>query len=226
MIGAKLPPYSRIWRKLAEMPSLLKRHYAHSGQPCEAALVSSVPQNLSAGMYHFRTPSPGGQQSFSNTLLPAFFRACSPFAEQADLCPTRQIGAHLTLRVSRRLTFDWLRLSTKKTSKGKTLRALVPSCLHALQHLDLRHVATLLANRPSSVAQWAQARPLLPVAALQPALRSALQETSLRVSSTSWAANARTSHHLTSQNRRRASPHGGVLHFLHNSSEAPCSKSF
>jgi hypothetical protein len=66
----------------------------------------------------------------------------------------------------------------------------------------------------------------LRVAALRPALRLVLRATFSHASSTSSAANAHAFQNLTSQNRRRALLHGGVLHFLPNSSEGPCSKSF
>ncbi len=226
MIGAKLPPYSRIWRNLAEMEGSPKLSYALSGLLCNAPQVPSVPQSKSAGMYHFRTPSSGGQHPFSNTLLPAIFSASVPRLAQADLCPPRQFDAHLTPRFPQRLTCARYRLSTRKTSIGKTKWAPNTSRFHALQRLALQLAETPRANRPSSAARSAQARLPLRVAALRPALRLVLRATFWRASSTSSAANAHAFQHLTSQNRRRASLHGGVLHFLPNSSEGPCSKSF
>ena len=222
MIGTKSPAYSRIWRKLAEIAGRPNPSYAAGDVLCDAFLVPSDPQNKSGRMYHFRTPSPGGQQIFSNFLLPAFFCA----GTRADICPTRQFGAHLTPRVSSRLTFATLRLSTRKTSKGKKTWALNQSRLHALHHLALRPVVTPWANRLSSAALSVQVRRPLPVAALQLALRLVQRATFWRASSTSPTADAPAFQHLISQNSRRALRHGGCLHFLPKSSEGPCSKSF
>lgn len=222
MIGAKPPENSRIWRNSAETLGVPKQSYARGAALCDALSVRAVPQSKSVCMYHFRTPSPGGQQAFSKTLLPAFFCAGTP----ADICPTRQFGAHLTSRASSRLTFAPLCLSTRKTSKGKRPWALNLSRLHALRHWALPPAVTPWANRPSSAVRSARVRRLLPAAASQPASRLAQQATFWRASSTSPTADARALQQTTSQERRRALWHGGVLHFLPNSSEGPCSKSF
>ncbi len=45
---------------------------------CKRDFTVAVPQFYPVTVYHFRTPSPGGQQPFHNDMLPAFFSApCS-----------------------------------------------------------------------------------------------------------------------------------------------------
>ena len=226
MIGAKLPADSRIWRKMAETEGGQKLFYAASAVPCDLGQVLSVPQNTSEGTHHFRTPSPGGQQLYSNTLLPALFSPRARVDARAELRPFRQISAHLAGACRQSFMFAQVRLSTRKTSKGKKSWALNTSRLRASQHLAFRPAETPWPNKRSSVARLAQVRLQSPAAASQLALRSGQLATSSPVSSTSPTADAGAFQHLTSSIDRRALLRGGFSRFLPNSSEGPCSKSF
>lgn len=72
-IGAFLLSDSRIWRNSAHsrrssFPCLESPEKECKGSPTEA-----LPQVICVFVYHFRTPSPGGQQVSQDVMLPAFF---------------------------------------------------------------------------------------------------------------------------------------------------------
>ncbi len=235
VIGAKPPEYSRIWRNLADRPQFRKIRYAGSAGACNGGIVSAVPQNNPVGQYHFRTPSPGGQQVFPNTLLPTFFSGMPRRSftvrrqRRAVLCSFRQDRAHFGRAVSERLTLCEVEVSRPHTSKGKKSWLSNQLFSRLLQHLALPPVVTRLQSARSSVVQSAQAPVQSQAAASLAVLQSVLRATCLPASWTSSTADPLTPHASSNQTfceRRRASLRGGVLRITSNSSEAPCSKSF
>lgn len=236
-IGANSPRSSRIWRNPAHFTRQLKTRYESGAASCECGLTAAVPQVYPVAVYHFRTPSPGGQHAFHDVMLPVFFFARS---RDRSVPHGRQIRARMA-RFGRRfaqvgavvmepLISNPVGLISTGIDTGDGSCGPKHLLWPLLPFLALRPVATPRVNRPSSAAPLAQVRQPSPVAVLYPARPSVQAPTCLPANSTSPIANTltrpvvRTSIYCT---HRPATRQGGVLRFRpRTTSEAPCSRSF
>ncbi len=73
-IGTFLPESSRMWRNPAHFSGALKRGFAWLTCACQRDVTASASPSPAGAEYHFRTPSPGGQQTPIGALLPVSFR--------------------------------------------------------------------------------------------------------------------------------------------------------
>lgn len=239
VIGAKPPRYSRIWRRLAEKPLVSKSRYTVCDTACDGFITSAVPQNYPVDQYHFRTPSPGGQQMHSSTLLPASFSCFTLAARalssrlhselQAVFRPSRRDCAHPLRAEREQLTGAYVGVFVTHTSKGKKTWVSSQSYLRQLRPSALRPAVIPWPNAPSLAERSAQVQVPSPAAASSAAQPSGRQATYLPANWKASTADRLTrteSRQTTHHERRRALPHGGVLHFNSNSSEAQCSQSF
>ncbi len=234
-IGAKSPFETPIWRNPAYSRLAGTLGFASSESSCDGQYIAAVPQVYPAVKYHFRTPSPGGQQSFSNVLLPAFFSwlRASAAARRTDIGPSqyahRREGAHRARPCREQLIFKRVCLGKKKTSKGINPWRSNHSSSRLLQFLDLPRAATPLASRllsavasALSVPQRLAATPLrVRPLALVPTFCTA---TGIPADADPLTRAGRVSIYTTQ--RRQACQLGGVFRAKHKSSEAPCSRSF
>jgi hypothetical protein len=140
-IGAKSPGDSRIWRNLAHCCRSGNLGLARDSDSCNRLRAKAVPQKYSADVYHFRTPSPSGQQMSQDILLPTFFSR--PVAliyrrRHAQKNGHEPIGAHCLSRHLERLFFSTVELRTSKHNKG------TQSCLSNQSFSPLSHPSALL----------------------------------------------------------------------------------
>ncbi len=72
-IGAFLPVDSRMRRNMAYSRRSGNLPFVRAEKPCDRCSSASLPQVICGAVYHFRTPSPGGQQMSKAIMLPTFF---------------------------------------------------------------------------------------------------------------------------------------------------------
>ena len=241
-IGAFSPLYSRIWRNPAH--SRLPQFWRLDGseKECNRVDTRALPQVICVFVYHFRTPSPGGQQISQDVVLPAFFSSCHRcvsriarvFAmavgqrKRAVKRFTRRSGAQSGMFSKERLkakdVFPTARRSTERTSKCiSKLSPLPPPFV-----LDWPRAETRLVNKPSSAvlsAAWGRlfwaAMPLL----ARPSAQVRMCCTATRIPATANPIFTRRSGAIRSHGEcRLAFGQGGVLRFKTQKSEAPCSR--
>lgn len=75
-LGNNSPETSRLWRNLAYILRRVSYRYACIRRVCQCRNTGSAPQKLAGSVYHFRTPSPGGQRPPFRGMLLAIFFAC------------------------------------------------------------------------------------------------------------------------------------------------------
>lgn len=239
VIGAKSPSVSRVWRTLADRTQVRQFGFAESPAACNCKIMSAVPQINPVGQYHFRTPSPGGQQVSSNTLLPTSFSGLARadnsalclrfYAAPAEFFSSRRVCAHFSSMRSERLTPRGVGLLISYTSKGKKSWRSNQFFSRQLRRLALRPAVKRSRSARSSVVLSAQVPVPSRAAASWAVPQSALRATFLPASWKASTADALTLCASSNQKickRRRAARHGGVLPCPPNSSEAPCSKNF
>lgn len=114
-------------------------------EPCKRVVAGSLPQITCDAVYHFRTPSPGGQHVSQDVMLPAFF-----FAPYQDVTPD------VSTRHTNASVYDigplFLLDHTVPNSIAENEKELKPChsnllLLHLLQPLDWPHVAIHLVNK-------------------------------------------------------------------------------
>lgn len=196
-IGKNLPEDARLWRNLAHFLRRKSRYLSHSQWVWNKENTVSVPQEHSGPVYHFRTPSPGGQWlQFRSLLLANFF--VPQFLSSA--CK-RQTRVH-------------------QQRVGASLRANLPDCI-------ARWVIrpTPLASRKGTGARRIQPGPY--VAASLAALQSTSSAISYRAKHPDAAPDTPRAAHFNLNDTlcRSAKWQCGVLRFQDQTREAPCSKS-
>ncbi len=73
ILGAFPPPNSRYWRIPAHSRLAGGMPFVCREKACERDLTEPLPQVICGAVYHFRTPSPGGQRISQDVMLPTFF---------------------------------------------------------------------------------------------------------------------------------------------------------
>ena len=221
-IGMNSPLDSRIWRILAHSRLCRFPRLERAEKECNRSHAAALPQVFCVSVYHFRTPSPGGQQSSKGVLLSAFF---VPFGRSVPrwvavlLAHTREPTAAARVCVAQCTSMEGPQLCN-----SRHLPLLQPP------HSDLLPAETRWANRLLSAAQLAAlARPRWVAMRLQVRLW-ALARTCCSASKTRAAASPFPSRpagairsHATC---RPACGQGGVLRSKTLRSETQCSKNY
>lgn len=226
-IGTFLPANSRMWRNPAHLSEAAQLGFASVTRSCQPEITASAPPSPAGVVYHFRTPSPGGQQTPRGALLPVFFCLTS------RVCPVRG-GDHRRNRAqAHRLASDCLTARVTAptlcpTTKGCDPCQSNPLPSYAQQPLALRPAETRLANKPSSAVPSVQVPQPSPAAALSLVPPLGPRATSFTVKPIPAAAG--NSLRLTRiqsipTQHRSANRRGGVLRLSVPTREASCSKS-
>lgn len=238
-IGAFLLPDSRIWRNSAHSRRSSSQRLESPEKECKAQITEALPQVICVFVYHFRTPSPGGQQVSQDVMLPAFFsiyRRPSKCRMAALVRARKRAPLHEFRRQHAQVNgCGWEPLQdvcvlskTGLSKEGISTCISRHSPLSLPPHLGLLPAVTRLANKRLSVApsaasdrrRWAatplRARPSGPgqtcsIATKTPATA---EPDLLRLRG------AKTSH----AKHRPAAGQGGVLRSKTERSEAPCSR--
>ncbi len=141
---------SRMRRNSAYSCLRKKAGLAQCVAACKREFTVAVPQFYPVAVYHFRTPSPGGQHPFHNDMLPAFFygppwKCFSGSRKRVAMCQPR--GFILNQMVSNSV-------AENRKEPDPCRSNSYPSLLPPL--LDLPLAVTQSANRPCQVPSLAQ----------------------------------------------------------------------
>lgn len=231
IIGKNPPSFSPAWRNSA---CFLRRAFCRYACPqwlCNALNSGLAPQEYAGSEYHFRTPSPGGQQSSLDDLLSANFfalgRSCAALNRHKKSAYRRNRAQRNPIQ-SDCLTGRFTLPTLMASSKG------IGRCVSGPFSSPLRHqwvwrrAVTPSANKLLSGAPWARVLRLLQAVALPQALRSVPLATLSTAKPTPTAVtNTPRATRFESNNtlHRSALRQGGVLRFQDKTREAPCSKS-
>ena len=146
IISAFPPPDSRIWRNPAHIGLVNTPVFVALQSLCKRYCTESLPQVFCGSVYHFRTPSPGGQQMSQDVVLPTSFFV---FYQIVALDVTAR---HANASVYDRRTPLLLDHSVPNSiaEKEKDPKPCHSNLLlsHWPQPLDWPHAAIRLANRP------------------------------------------------------------------------------
>lgn len=90
-VGIFPPSISRYWRNLAHFRPASRSPFLRDEKACNRTIAASLPQVICGVVYHFRTPSPGGQRISKDVMLPTFFlRPChNTGCDVTACCPSR-----------------------------------------------------------------------------------------------------------------------------------------
>ena len=230
-IGKNFLATSRIWRNSACFSRSVPVGYTRPQMLCNGDPTVSAPQTYAGADYHFRTPSPGGQQTQLRDLLPASFFV--PAAHCVGrLCPEisvrRRNGAQLNPKSPDCLTRHSALPTLRASSKGIKKCVSGPLSSPSRHQLDWRLAVILRANRPSLAVPLARARRLSRAVVSLPVLQSVRLATSFSakpipavVTKTSRPARPE----FTYPQHRSAQRQCDVLRLHVRTREAPCSKS-
>lgn len=234
-LGANPPQGHRMRRKLADLGAPAACSFTQDHVPCHRPPAESVPQTITDAVYHFRTPSLGGQTTRSSArLLTIFLPATAPCAARAahrrSCAAVPRFGqpyAHVAARRLRALRQRRVDSTTSVNWKGRGSCKSNLLSSQAAPHWALPPVVTPSVNRPSSGVPLAPVlRPSQAAASLQ-VPPSVLRAILLPANWTSWTANPRA--HLARSTlksraqRRFADLQGGVLRLNPPRKGTPCS---
>lgn len=238
-IGGFSPLDSRIWRNLAHSRRDTHLPFVRPDKACDRVHAASLPQVICGAVYHFRTPSPGGQQVSQDIMLPTFFfvsfglvlaniRRLAFGRQQLDACKHafRRSDAYLRAVGLERLIDLGVCHTTNASNKGRS------TCVSNSQFLPQRprsvwpRVVTQWVSRLCSGALLAASE--VPFLAATPSRvpLSVPERTCFIAKQTQANANilTRVARVFQSHAERRLAPgQGGVLRFKTQRSEALCS---
>ena len=237
-VGAFSLVDSRIWRIMAHSFSRDNSGLENPSRICHVSSSALVPQYKTGAVYHFRTPSLGGQPECFHSRLSAIFlfpgrnedwlltRAavrlnCAMVTQYARLSAQRRAihSVQLSSRVFGRI------LGTQE--EGVRACNLIPFRSLLQSRLALRPVATRRASRSSSVVPLELASQPSPAKALQQALQSAPRATCSPAKRTSPTADRLTGsarERPKVMKHRRAVTRGGVFRLHTPQREVLCSR--
>ncbi len=242
-VGAFSPSNSRYWRNPAHFRPEPSSPFLRDKKPCNRTVTEPLPQVICGDVYHFRTPSPGGQRMSQDIMLPTFFllhradtgrdiTTCNASARdrrqpRANTRAFRQCDAHSSESCPGSLIPYGVCHTKKVSNKGRPTCVSKPLFLSLPRPLGWRPVVTQSASRlfsavppvaseaQCSEATRLQALPLVPV------------QTCFIATDTQAAAKffpRLTRGFRSHAERRPVFGQGGVLRSRTQRSEAPCSR--
>lgn len=242
-VGAFPPFNSRYWRNPAHFRPEQSLPFLHGKKACNRNVTEPLPQVICGDVYHFRTPSPGGQRMSQDVMLPTFFllqraeigpdiagyNPCEPIRRQPRATPLafRRCDAHSSGSHLRALIRPDVWHTKKVSNKGRSICVSKPLFSSPPLPLGWRRVVTRSVSRLFSVAPRAASEVQYLVATQLPVQPSVLVQTSFIATDTPAAVKffPRLARGFRSHAERRlVFGQGGVLRSRTQRSEAPCSR--